>query len=53
MHRNRLKRLARTFFRMHQAKLGSRDMVLLAHKGAEALTPAEQYQRFDALWRLL
>jgi ribonuclease P protein component len=53
VHRNRLKRLARAFFRTHQAALGSRDMILLAHKGADTLTPAEQYQRFRALWRLL
>lgn len=53
VHRNRLKRLARTFFRTHQTTLGNKDIVLCAYKGAEVLTPAEQYQRFQALWRLL
>ena len=52
VHRNRLKRLARETFRVRQETLGSRDIVLLAYKGAEALTAQEQYQRFNALWDL-
>jgi ribonuclease P protein component len=53
VHRNRLKRLARTLFRLHQTQLGNQDIVLLAYKGVEALTPTEQYQRFHRLWQLL
>lgn len=50
--RNRLKRLARETYRVRQAHLGSRDIVIVAYKGVEILSPAEQYQRFNALWDL-
>lgn len=50
VHRNRLKRLARETFRVRQHEFGGRDIVVLAQKGAEALAPDVQYQRFNALW---
>jgi ribonuclease P protein component len=53
VHRNRLKRLARETFRVRQSILGNRDIVVLAYKGAEALSPEEQYERFNRLWDLL
>lgn len=49
--RNRLKRVARETFRLNQNKLGSKDLVVVAYKGAEALSHAEQYQRFSHLWQ--
>ncbi len=36
--RNRMKRLLREFFRRHKGLLPSRDVVILAKKGAEALS---------------
>lgn len=50
--RNRLKRLARETFRLHQNKLSNRDIVIVAYKGAETLAPKEQYKRFNTLWDL-
>lgn len=50
--RNRLRRLARETFRIRQDKLDSRDIVVIAYKGAETLTPTEQYQCFNRLWDL-
>ncbi len=37
VQRNRMKRLLREFFRRHQGRLPSRDLVIMAKKGAEAL----------------
>lgn len=48
--RNRLKRLARETFRRRQAKLGGQDIVITLYKGADSISPSEQYQRFNALW---
>jgi len=50
--RNRFKRLAREAFRLRQNKLAAQDFVVVTYKGAEALTPIEQYQRVNALWDL-
>ena len=36
--RNRMKRLLREFFRRHKGRLPSRDLVIMAKKGAELLT---------------
>ncbi len=37
VRRNRMKRLLREFFRRHKGKLPSRDLVIMAKKGAEIL----------------
>ncbi len=37
VRRNRMKRLLREFFRRHKTRLPSRDLVIMAKKGAEAL----------------
>ncbi len=37
VRRNRMKRLLREFFRRHKGRLPSRDLVIMAKKGAEAL----------------
>lgn len=38
VRRNRMKRLLREFFRRHKGLLPPRDLVIMAKKGAEALT---------------
>lgn len=38
VRRNRMKRLLREFFRRHRQQLPGRDLVILAKKGAEALS---------------
>lgn len=51
--RNRLKRVARETFRLQQAKIGGFDTIVVIYKGAELLTPAEQYRSLQALWEKL
>ena len=48
--RNRLKRVARETFRLKHTKLGQFDIIAVGYKGAQSLTPAEQYQLFISLW---
>jgi ribonuclease P protein component len=48
--RNRLKRVARETFRLHQDKLGQLDVIAVGYKGAHLLPPEEQYQLFNHLW---
>lgn len=48
--RNRVKRLARESFRRHQLQLDSLDIVFLARKGFEALSPADQNRALDEAW---
>jgi ribonuclease P protein component len=38
VRRNRMKRLLREFFRRHKGRLPFRDLVIMAKKGAEALS---------------
>lgn len=51
--RNRLKRVARETFRLNQDKLMPCDVVAVGYRGAELLTPTEQYQLFNQLWERL
>ncbi len=51
--RNRLKRIARETFRLSQMQLGSKDLVVVAYKGADLLSNSEQQQRFQNLWARL
>jgi len=48
--RNRLKRVARETFRLKQDKLDQLDIIAVGSKGANLLTPQEQYQLFNTLW---
>lgn len=41
VRRNRVKRLLREFFRRHQERLPSADIIILAKKGAARLTYAQ------------
>jgi ribonuclease P protein component len=49
--RNRIKRVARETFRLNQTRLGNKDMVVVAYKGANLLSKPEQQQRFQDLWK--
>ncbi len=47
--RNRVKRLLREFFRRHKVALPPKDIVIMAKKGAEALTYPEVDQELSRL----
>lgn len=52
--RNRIKRLARESFRLHQPKFGSYiDVVVMPKVGIETITNAELYQQLDFAWQKL
>lgn len=52
--RNRIKRLARESFRLHQPKFGSDiDVVVKPKVGIETITNAELYQQLDFAWQKL
>ncbi|EOQ61432.1 MULTISPECIES: ribonuclease P protein component [Acinetobacter] len=52
--RNRIKRLARESFRLHQPNFGSDiDIVVMPKVGIEAITNAELYQQLDFAWQKL
>jgi ribonuclease P protein component len=50
VRRNRVRRLLREFFRLHKSRLPAQDVIIMAKKGANALT-YEQVQ--EELSRLL
>ncbi len=51
--RNRLKRVARETFRLHQDKLDQFDVIVVGYKGANLLTPQQQHNLFNSLWARL
>ena len=52
--RNRIKRLARESFRLHQPNFGSDiDVVVMPKVGIEKITNAELYQQLDFAWQKL
>ncbi|EHU1258939.1 ribonuclease P protein component [Acinetobacter baumannii] len=52
--RNRIKRLARESFRLHQPKFWSDiDVVVMPKVGIETITNAELYQQLDFAWQKL
>ena len=52
--RNRIKRLARESFRLHQPNFGSDiDVVVMPKVGIETITNAELYQQLDFAWQKL
>ena len=48
--RNRLKRLARESFRLHQQQLPSYDLVLLARRGSSDMPNEVLFEHLDKLW---
>ena len=52
--RNRIKRLARESFRLHQPEFGlDIDVVVMPKVGIETITNAELYQQLDFAWQKL
>lgn len=51
--RNRIKRLAREYLRLHQHQLPAVDLILLAKKGAADLDNVELRDLLEGLWRTL
>ncbi|WP_122901801.1 ribonuclease P protein component [Acinetobacter sp. B51(2017)] len=51
--RNRVKRLARESFRLHQHQLGLLDIVVMPKMGIEAVPNAELYQQLQFAWQKL
>lgn len=51
--RNRIKRLMRESFRLHQHDIGHFDVVLLAHKGADQATNDEIRKDLELKWSRL
>lgn len=52
--RNRIKRLTRESFRLHQPNFGSDiDVVVMPKVGIETITNAELYQQLDFAWQKL
>ena len=51
--RNRIKRVARETFRHIQSALNGIDLIVVAYKGMDKLSPKEQHQCFEALWKRL
>lgn len=53
VQRNRIKRIIRESFRLHQHQLPNADIVILARRGLDQLTSAEIHKEFEKTWRRL
>ena len=51
--RNRIKRLAREYLRIHQTALPAVDLIVMAKKGCEKLPNPELVDLLEGLWRTL
>jgi len=53
VQRNRIKRLVRESFRLHQALLGSRDLVVLVRPGISSRSNQQLLSALDTHWRTI
>lgn len=53
VQRNRIKRIARESFRLHQHQLGGIDAILLARRGLDQIDNSDMYRMFCDLWQQL
>ena len=53
VHRNRIKRIIRDSFRLHQHELPHADIVILARRGLGEKTNADIHKQFEDTWRRL
>lgn len=53
VQRNRIKRLVRESFRLHQELLGSRDLVVLVRPGISARSNQQLLSALDTHWRTI
>ena len=53
VQRNRVKRIIRDSFRLHQHQLPPLDMIILARKGIDDLNNSELHAEFSKLWQRL
>lgn len=53
VERNRIKRIARDSFRLHQDQLAALDIVVIARKGLGDLENEELHYQFRKLWKRL
>lgn len=53
VQRNRIKRIIRESFRLHQQQLPNTDMVFLARRGLDALNNNELHQEMAKIWQRL
>ncbi|MEB3768335.1 ribonuclease P protein component [Acinetobacter sp. MD2] len=51
--RNRIKRIARESFRLHQHRIGLLDIVVMPKIGIEAVSNAELHQQLNFAWQKL
>ena len=51
--RNRVKRLARESFRLHQQQLDQLDIVVMPKNGIDAIPNAELHQQLQFAWQML
>lgn len=53
VQRNRIKRIIRESFRLHQQQLPNTDMVFLARRGLDALENSQLHHEMEKIWQRL
>jgi len=53
VHRNRIKRIIREFFRVHSSELDTADLIIMARRGFDQRSNSEINAAFSDLWKKL